>query len=97
MASKFGGPERFRMANYLVRKGILQGLTQQTVIDMLGLPDRVWTQDDVVYLAFELCPQSAFPARSKVFPGFVFLNIDSWALEIVIQRSKVAQVRVKGT
>jgi hypothetical protein len=96
-ASRFGDPDRYKMANDLVRSRRLVGRTEQAVRDLLG-PES--SQDQIgarTLIGYDLVPQRQFPARCFLLPSFLFLNTDTWLLEVELDHGTVTRVTIRFT
>src|SRR6266853_4187302 len=81
-STRFGDPPRYKMANDLVRSGCLMGKSEREVRELLGQPSSEDRSGTEVRVGYDLIAQRRFPARCFLLPSFLFLNMDTWLLEI---------------
>jgi hypothetical protein len=94
--TRFGDPERYKMANGIVSSGKLLGMDEEGVRSLLGDP-MVEQTPRGRFLMYELTPQRTFPSKSFLLPNSLFMNIDTWMLEIRCESGKVKGVRIRST
>ena len=96
-SSRFGAPERYKMANDLVRSGRLLGKTGQEVKALLGQESSGDYLDTRAFIGYDLVSQRQFPAKCFLLPSFLFLNTDSWLLEVELEQGTVTRVKIRHT
>lgn len=96
-SSKFGDPHKYKMANSLVRSGRLKGMPEAEVRSLLGQPSSVDTIGGFTLIGYDLVPQRNFPARCCLLPKSLFMNTDTWLLEIQCQAGRVTATRIRST
>lgn len=89
--------DRYRMANGLIRSKRLHFTTRREVIDLLGPPTFEKFADGRGRLAYELASQRELPAKCVLLPSHLFMNTDSWELEIRFENDRVESVRIRPT
>jgi hypothetical protein len=85
------------MANDLVESGKLVGASRQTVEALLGQPMYDWTSEGYTWMHYDLVHQSVFPAGSFFLPKFLFMNVDTWALDVGFKGEHVVKVEIRST
>jgi hypothetical protein len=96
-ATKFGDPDRYRMANDLVRSGRLLGKTAREVKELLGQQSSEDHLGTKTLIGYDLVSQRQFPAKCFLLPSFLFLNTDTWLLEVEAEHGKVKRVKIRFT
>lgn len=95
--TRFGDPIRYKMANDLVNSGKLLGMAASEVKSLLGTP----TSEDYVsgelWIGYDLVSQKQFPAGCLLLPSFLFMNSDTWLLEVRVRGEKVTAVKIRFT
>jgi len=83
---------RYSMANDLLEKKYLNGMTKELVIELLGPPK--WNELEM--LSYEIAAQAKYPASSYFYP-FLFFNTDSWLYKIQLSNGIVVKCTIKGS
>jgi hypothetical protein len=96
-STKFGDVDRYRMANDLVRSRLLLSLSEAEVRALLGEPTGVDQVGDVRWLGYELVHQRHFPAKCFLVPSFLFMNTDTWLLQVRCEKGRVKAVGIRFT
>jgi hypothetical protein len=96
-STSFGDPDRYRLANDLVRSGLLLSRTQEEVRLLLGKPTLEGVVGSELRLGYELTPQRQFPAGCVLLPRSLFINADTWALELRFVNGRVTIARIRYT
>src|SRR5690242_18735713 len=95
--TRFGDPLRYKMANDLVRSGKLLGMGEAEVRSLLGAPtseDRVAGE---LWIGYDLASQRQFPAGCFLLPSWLFMNSDTWLLEVRLKDEKLRTVKIRFT
>lgn len=87
---------RYPMAQYLISKEKLIGLSKEKIIEQLGKQNYHSTNLNYEVLLYELAPQDMYPADSWLFPKRL-LNIGSWMLVIEIKNGVAMSCRIDGS
>ncbi len=90
-------PERYMMANDLIASGKLLGTPEKDIRALLGEPaseDRIGSK---LLLGFELVSQRQFPTKPWFLPNVLFLNTDTWLLEVTISEGKAVKATIRHT
>lgn len=95
--TRSGNSARYRMANDVVRSGVLMGLSQQEVPRLLGEPDRTYPVDSSTALGYDLASQHEFPSGCVLLPSNLFFNTETWLLEVRCHSGRVVAVRIRHT
>jgi hypothetical protein len=95
--SRFGDRDRLTMANDLVKSQLLLGKTEEEVRTLLGKPSAEDSNGAAIFISYDLVPRRSFPASCALLPSFLFLNTDTWLLEIHCERGKVEETRIRST
>lgn len=85
------------MANQLVRSRTLIGTSENDLRKLLGKPDWEYAVGSAMRLSYDLVPQRSFPARSAFLPTRLFLNTDTWALQVECKTGTVVMVKIRST
>jgi hypothetical protein len=96
-STRFGDARRYRMADNLVRARHLIGKSEQDVRDLLGKPSSEDHHGMEILIGYNLVSQKDLPARCKFLPDFLFLNMETWLLEIQVEDGVVKAVRIRFT
>ncbi len=96
-ATRFGDADRYKMANDLVHSKLLIGKTEGEVRALLGAPHSEDHIREEIWLGYDLVPQRSFPSRCFLLPGFLFMNSDTWLLEIRCEKGRARHVKVRFT
>lgn len=95
--SRFGQTVRYAMANDLVSSGALTGVDEGKVLRLLGSPDRRYRGAIGQVLTWDLVSQDALPAGSWFLPKRLFMNVDSWALDVEFLNGRTRSARIRST
>lgn len=95
--SSFGDIKRYALANGLVFSRKIIGKTEAEVRAMLGQTDSEYNDGNALFLGFELIAQKQMPAKSCLLPAVLFLNTDTWLLEVKLVNGQVVSVRIIHT
>lgn len=96
-STRFGDPDRYKMANDLVRSGKILGMAEPEAHAMLGPTSSEDHIETEIWLGYDLVPQRQFPAKCWLLPSYLFFNTDTWLLEIRLERGKVKAARIRST
>lgn len=88
---------RYRMANGLIRSKRLQSATRQDVVELLGPPTFEKFSDGRGQLDYELVSQRELPAKCLLLPSHLFVNTDTWKLEIRFDNGRVKTAKIRPT
>ena len=95
--TRFGVPDRYKMANDLLCSRKLIGATPDQVRKLLGEPKYEEPVQGVILLNYDLIHQSVFPAKGFLLPRFLFMNTDTWLLEIRCTNGRVVTAKIIST
>jgi hypothetical protein len=95
--TRFGDSDRYRMANDLVSSRRLLGKTEQEAREMLGKASSEDHLDASLLIGYDLVSQRQFPAKCCLLPSFLFLNSDTWLLEVEIKGGAVKGAKIRFT
>ena len=96
-STRFGDPDRYKMANDLVWSRRLLGKTEQQVKELLGQQSSEDHLNMRTLIGYDLVSQRQFPANCFCLPSFLFLNTDTWLLEIEVEHRTVKRVKIRST
>ncbi len=85
------------MANDLVRSRQLFGKTEREVRSLLGAPHSEDRSGTRVLLGYDLVHQRQFPAKCFLLPSCLLINVDTWLLEIDLDKGRVRATRIRFT
>jgi hypothetical protein len=96
-STRSGEPDRYKMANDLLRSKLLLGKTEREVRNLLGSPTSQDPDGADMVIGYDLISQRRFPSGCALLPSSLFLNTDTWLLELQCERGRVIAVRIRST